>query len=173
MIAPLRTTLLDRQAEFFHERFLAMLPQIRRQASVALRGLRSEVRQELTQEVVVNAYCAFVRLLRRGKVAAAYPTPLAQYALRQVRAGRRVGCRSNINDILSAYSRRARGLTIARIDQCDERTGMWNQLLVEDCQAGPAETAAARLDISEWLSRLAPRDRRIAETLAAGESTAP
>ncbi len=56
MIAPLRTTFLDRQAEFFHERFLAMLPQIRRQASVALRGLRPEVRQELTQEVEVNAY---------------------------------------------------------------------------------------------------------------------
>ncbi len=171
MKAPLRMTLKDPQAEFFHARFLAMLPQIHRQATVALRGLRSEVRQELTQEVVANAYCAFVRLVRRGKAAVAYPTPLAQYALRQIRAARRVGCQLNINDILSAYSRRVRGLTIERIDRRDARTGMWNQLLVEDRQAGPAETAAARLDIREWFSRLSLRDRRIAATLAAGEST--
>ncbi len=43
----------------------------------------------------------FVRLVRRGKAGLAYPTPLADYAIRQVRAGRRVGCRQNAQDIMS------------------------------------------------------------------------
>ena len=37
-----------------HDHFLAMLPQIRRQASTAFRNQRFEVREELVQEVVAN-----------------------------------------------------------------------------------------------------------------------
>ena len=78
-----------------HDRFLAMLPQIRRQALAAFRRQRSEAREELIQEVVANSYRTWVLLVRRGKESVAYPTPLAQYAIRQVRDGRRVGGRLN------------------------------------------------------------------------------
>ena len=37
-----------------HDRFLAMLPQIRRQALTAFRNQRFEVREELIQEVIAN-----------------------------------------------------------------------------------------------------------------------
>jgi hypothetical protein len=46
-----------------NHRFLEMLPRIRRQASVAFRQLRPDHKDELIQEVVANAYCAFVRLV--------------------------------------------------------------------------------------------------------------
>ena len=72
-----------------------MLPQIRRQASFAFRGLGAELREELIQEVIANAYRSFHRLVQQGKQAVAFPTPLAQFAIRQVRAGRRVGSRQN------------------------------------------------------------------------------
>ena len=36
---------------------------------------------------------------------------------------------------------------------------------------GPAETAAARIDFGDWLGTLGRRRRRIAETLAKGETT--
>ena len=89
-----------------HDRFLAMLPQIRRQALTAFRNQRFEAREELIQEVIANCYRAWVLLVRRGKESVVYPTPLAQYAIRQVRDGRRVGGRLNLHDIMSAQARR-------------------------------------------------------------------
>jgi len=171
MIAPLRISSADHRSEFFQDQFLAMLPQIRRQAWIAFRDRRPEAREELIQEVIANAYCAFVQLVRQGKQAVAYPTPLAQFAIRQVRAGRRVGSRLNKQDLLSPYARRIQGFTIERIDRPDKSTGAWRQILVEDQHTGPAETAAARIDVAEWFGTLPRRQRRIAKALALGAST--
>jgi len=49
-----------------------------------------------------------------------------------------------------------------------DRLKGWRELVVEDHRSGPAETAATRLDFESWLSRLSPRRRRIAESLAQG-----
>ena len=76
MIALLKNGLTDERQELVHERFLAMLPRIRRQALVAFRDRGAEARQELAAEVVANAFCAYIRLVRRGKHDLAYPTPL-------------------------------------------------------------------------------------------------
>ena len=171
MIAPLRTRSVDHRTEFVQGQFLTMLPMIRRQAYIAFRGQRPEVKEELVAEVIANAYCAFVRLVHQGKQSVAFPTPLAQFAIRQVRAGRRVGCSLNSNDLLSPWARKRHGLTIEQLDQSDNRSGALHQLLVEDRQAGPAETAAARIDVAAWLGSLSKRQRRIAKTLALGAST--
>jgi hypothetical protein len=154
-----------------HARFLVMLPQIRRQALIAFRNQRFEVREELIQEVIANCYRAWVLLVRRGKESVVYPTPLAQYAIRQVRGGRRVGGRLNAQDILSPQARRHYGITIERIDRRDPQDGIWNEQLVEDRRAGPAETAAARLDLATWFRILSKRNRQIAKALSVGETT--
>ena len=171
MIAPLRTRSVDHRTEFVQGQFLTMLPMIRRQAYIAFRGQRPEVKEELVAEVIANAYCAFVRLIRQGKQSVAFPTPLAQYAIRQVRSGRRVGCSLNSNDLLSPWARKSHGLTIEQLDQSENRSGALHQLLVEDRQAGPAEIAAARIDVAAWLKSLSKRQRRIAKALALGAST--
>ena len=149
-----------------------MLPQIRRQASTAFRNQRSEAREDLIQEVVANSYRAWVLLVRRGKESVVYPTPLAQFAIRQVRDGRRVGGRLNGQDILSPAAGRLHGFTVQRFDQKDRQTGVWNEQLVEDRRAGPAETAAARMDLAAWLCTLSKRNRQIAKALSVGETTA-
>jgi hypothetical protein len=69
--------------------FLAMLPRIRRQAHRAFKYLDSELRNELVAEAVAFAFCAFVGLARQGRLALAYPTPLADYAIRRVCSGRK------------------------------------------------------------------------------------
>jgi hypothetical protein len=173
MIAPLRSSFSKNQTQDVRKLFLAMLPRIRQQARIAFGGLRTEAREELTQEVVANAYCAFIQLVRRNKTALAYPTPLAQFAIRQVRAGRRVGGRLNVRDILSHHARRTHQLTIDRLDRRDPRTGVWNELLVEDRRSGPPEIAAARLDVVAWFRTMSVRNRRIAQALAVGTRTVP
>ena len=101
----------------------------------------------------------------------AFPTPLAMYGVRQFRAGRRVGAKSNVNDISSPYAQAGRVIRLGRLDHFDREEEVWKEVLVEDRHAGPGETAAARIDFSEWLQRLSDRQRRIAEALATGEAT--
>ena len=68
-----------------------LLPAIREQAHFAFRHEGAEQREELIAEVVANCWAAFVRLVQRGLIEVVYPTPLAQYAIKQVRDGRRLG----------------------------------------------------------------------------------
>jgi hypothetical protein len=73
---------------------------------------------------------------------------------------------------LSEQAQRSQGFVVERLDSLDVRDNTWHEIVVEDRRAGPAETAACRLDFSEWLARLPDRRRKIALTLANGETTA-
>lgn len=154
-----------------NELFMVMLPQVQEQARFAFRKERSGRRQELIAEVVANAFCAFARLVERGLINAIYATPLAQYAIRQVRDGRRVGSKLNVRDVSSEYAQLGKGFIVERLDRYDSQKDEWREVVVESREAGPADTAAARLDIGEWFARLPKGKRRIAETLATGETT--
>jgi hypothetical protein len=154
-----------------NEQFLDMLPRILSQARRAFRQLRPEHKDELVQEVVVNAYSAFVRLVRRGKADVAFATPLANFAIRQVIAGRRVADKPRLRDVLSPQAHSANGIVVERLDRFDEKQCEWRQVLVEDRRATPADIAAARIDVAAWLRSLSVRNRRIAKTLATGETT--
>jgi hypothetical protein len=170
VIAPVQIASSSATGNLPASMFLTLLPLIRREARLAFRLVRPDLREELMAEVVANSYCAYIRLADRGKLDAAYATPLAQFAIRQVRSGRRVGTRLNANDITSRYARLTNDFIVERLDQHDDE-GHWKEALVEDRHAGPAETAAARIDLAAWLRSLPHRRRRIALTLASGETT--
>ena len=154
-----------------HAKFLAMLPLIRDQAHLAFRGAKPEFKEELVAEVVANAFCAYARLVKRGKADVAFATPLAKFAIRQVRAGRRVGGTLSVRDITSRHAQLTNGVTIERLDKFDREENDWQEVLVEDRHAGPAETAAARIDVPAWFRSLPRRNRKIARKLAQGEVT--
>lgn len=154
-----------------NERYLQMLPRIRSRAQRAFHRLPVDVRVECVQEVTVNAYCAFVALVRRGKAELAYATPLANYAIRQVMAGRRVGSEANAGDVLSAQLAKSGRIVVERLDSFDEVEGTWRAALVEDRRATPADMAIARVDVAAWLRSLSRRNRQIAQVLAMGETT--
>jgi hypothetical protein len=154
-----------------NDKFLRMLPEIRKQAQFAFRGLPIEAREEMVQEVLATAYHMFRRLAARGKLNLAYATPLAQYAIKHTRAGRRIGSRRNRRDVTSPCSLAMNGVVLERLSRFNPRTGQWREILVEDRTADPAKIAAARIDFASWLRTLSTRDRRVAETLALGEST--
>lgn len=155
----------------WHNRFLEMLPQIREQARLACRSAQPEAREDFITEVVANAFVACARLAERGKVELAYPTPLTLFAIRQVRAGRRIGTKLNVRDVTSGYAQRVKKFTVERLSEFDKGQGEWREFLLEDRKAGPADTAAARIDVADWFSSLARGQRRIAKRLARGETT--
>jgi len=171
MIAFAKPASRTQTAVEWQSKFSKLVPAIRRQARFAFRHEPPERRQDLVAEVIANCWVAFVRLMERGLDDIVYATPLAQYAVRQVRAGRRVACRSNVKDVSSEYAQRSKGIVVESLDRYDRKREQWREILVEDCKAGPAEIASSRIDIAEWLQSLPSRLRRIAETLANGEST--
>jgi len=159
------------KAPGWHARFLDLLPAIRRYALIAFRQLRGEARDEAVQETIANAFVAYARLVERRRGHLAFPTVLARFAVAQIHAGRRVGTRLNIGDILSPYARRRQQIVLQRLNHFDRHEAAWREVVVEDRRAGPTETAAMRIDFAAWLGSLPDRRRRIAELLATGEST--
>jgi len=171
MIATAKNLTDKAPAPRWHADFLAMLPAIRTHARIAFRDFDPEARQEAVQEVMANTLVAFVRLVELDKVDLAYPTVLARYAVAQVRDGRRVGAKLKIRGLSSPYAQMRKGFQVERLDRCDRNDGQWQEILVEDRHATPADIAASRLDFAVWLKSLSSRYRKIATTLATGETT--
>ena len=171
MIATAKPAPREHVTPSWHDPFLAMFPAIQRHARLAFRHLNPEARADMVEEVVANAFVAYHRLVELDKADLAYPTPLAMFGVRQVKAGRRVGCRLNVRDVSSWHCRLNKGVRVERLDHYDADEQAWKEVLVEDRHAGPAATACCRIDFSAWLRSLSRRNRRIATTLATGETT--
>ncbi len=161
----------DPRARHYAAKFLRLLPLIQQLAHRAFRRHPDEEREELTAEVIANCWAAFVRLMDANREERVFATPLARFAIRQVRDGRRVGNPRNVNDVCSAYAQRRQGFCLERLDRYDRRERRWKQILVEARNAGPADTACIRIDFDQWLRCLPSRPRRVAEKLAIGETT--
>jgi hypothetical protein len=148
-----------------------MLPIIKTHARVAFRYLAPEAREEAVQEVICNACCAYARLVELNKTDLAYPSALARFGVAQTREGRKVGGSLNVRDVSSDYCQRQKDLIVERLDKFDKEEDAWQEVLVEDRHAGPAEVAATRIDFTTWLQVLPYRLRKIATFLANGETT--
>ena len=155
----------------WHAAFLKMLPAIQRQAKIAFRHLDPEAREEAVEEVTAYAVIAFKGLWDRGKAELAYPSVLALYGIKRVKIGRKVGTSLNIRDVSSEYCQLQKHVSMGRLDRYDREAEEWQEILIEDRHAGPAETAASRIDFPAWLDTLSHRDRKIAIKLGAGEKT--
>jgi hypothetical protein len=125
----------------------------------------------LIAEVCANCWVAFVGLIEGGLENVIYAGPLAQFAIKRVRSGRKVGIKANVNDITSRHCQVRKGVRVRRLDRYDMEEGDWKEILIEDRHAGPAQTAIARIDINHWFEQLKPRDRAIASFLALGNGT--
>ena len=155
----------------WQEVFLTMLPIVRRQAWRASRQMPYARRHDFVAEVVANVAVAVAQLARRGELDRTFATPLVYFAVKQVQSGRLVGGRLNVRDVSSRHCHLRKGVRTVHFDDQPDTSTEWKESLLEDRRAGPAETAAARIDTAAWLGSLPIRNRRIAETLATGETT--
>jgi hypothetical protein len=159
------------QQPTWHAAFLRLVPRIRQHAQIRFRHVNEADREDAVQEVIARSLIQFLRLLELGKEHLIFAGPLARYAVAQVRGGRRVGGQLNIRDVSSQYCRARNGVSLDSLDRVDEASGQWQDVLVEDRRATPADIAASRIDVRDWFQTLPRRSRHLAETLATGEST--
>ena len=161
----------DKSIPAWHAAFLEMLPAIRRQAKAAFGHLDAEAREEAVQEVVVYATTAFKGLWDKGKAELAYPSVLALYGIKRVKIGRMTATPMNCKDVSSTYCQLQKNITLERLDRFDKYEGVWLEAVVEDSHTPVIDQVWFRIDFPDWLSRLADRDRQIAEALAVGSRT--
>ena len=145
--------------------FLMILPRIQSQAWLAFQGLSFDLKQELQSEVVAHCWKSFTRLFELGRHEDVPPMTLAQFAIRAVRSGRRIGASLNINDVTSLYCQNRMGI------RSSLNGDNWPESLIADERARPDQLVMARIDFSEWLQTLKPLHRKVAEHLSLGEST--
>lgn len=72
--------------------------------------------------------------------------------------------------VTSAYCQRQTGVKVQSLQWWNEEEQEWDELVVEDRHATPAEIATLRIDFWAWLASLPRRDRWIEWLLAAGEA---
>jgi len=171
MIAVPKTRRRCRPTPQWHAMFLKMLPLIDRIARYGVRDVVGGDFDDAVQEIVANALVAYVQLVTQGRAEDACASSLARYAVGQYWAGRRVGAKLNIRDVMSVHCRRNKGVRIESLHHWDGQELEWQEALIEDKRVTPADLAASRIDFPDWLESLEPRDRKIAETLAKGETT--
>jgi len=159
-----------------HLRFEAALPAIDRTLSYLFRRWPRGRRDEAIADARAACWHAWYGLLRRGlDPRSVGVTGLAANAARYVRNGRRLGCGTpgRANDVLDPGVRRRHGFNVVSLDRDAERelgpgSDAWRDWLAEDNKATPADQAAFRLDLQEWLDRLPARKRKVAELLSEG-----
>lgn len=157
------------QASDWQSRFLRMLPSIRHTAKFQLAGLPAEAKEDAITEIVASCYIAYFRLVELGKESLAYPSVLAGYAIRQYRAGRRVGSRARRNDVYTKYCRKKNGHELCHLGAPAEQVGRWNEYLVDNTVSPVPDQAAFRIDFQDWLGTLTVPTRQVVEELACGE----
>ena len=148
MTAAIQSLQANAEVPAWHAGFLALEPVIRRTARITFRNVESELREEMVAEVVANTMVAYASLFSRGKVESAFASPLARFGICQVLSGRRVGSRRRIREVMSAFAQHHKGFQVERLDYFDEEENCWQEALVEDKRATPADIAACRIDFA-------------------------
>jgi len=144
------------------EQFTAHLSVVEDAARFAFRRHRRQDREEAVAEARAAAWSAWRGLIRKGKDPLAVGvTGIANNAIRYVRNGRRVGNPSTGGRSVMDVHNKKSGCTVLALDD-------W---AVGDRRWTPADEAAFRCDMTEWLASLLPRRRSTAILLAEGRGT--
>lgn len=167
------------------EEFLSLLPAVQLHARVVFRALPAIHREEAIAESIASAYESFVGLRRRGKDPARdFPTRIADFAVKHTKDGRHVGGRSTTRDVLSAKAQARRGFAVQPLPMSfrtpheeiysgsrgQQRLDDVEEMLHDHRRSSPADHAGFKIDFDMFRKRLARRDRKLAEFLAAGNS---
>ena len=154
--------------------FLSVLPAVRTHAQIRFRRLPAERRADAVQEAVAAACVSYQRLAARGRLHAARPGMLAEFAVKHVRNGRHVGGRQDAaRDAMSPAAQARHGFrTGGYDDQVGGHGGDWREAAVADRRTPVPDLAAFRIDFAGWLRTLAPRDRRVVAAFLRGDGTA-
>jgi hypothetical protein len=161
----------------WQQSFLQVLPAVLTHAKIQFRRLGAQRREEAIQETIATACVNYQLAAAQGKLNVVRPGSLADFAVKHVRAGRRVGGHQDAaRDVMSPVCQRRHRVEVVSIDHhrlpASLRNGTdgWRQLVLADRKVPVPDLAAFRVDFGQWFQNRIRRDRSIISWLIAGES---
>jgi hypothetical protein len=154
-----------------HAAFLTILPRLLSHARIQFRSGQVN-NEESTAEMVALTWKRYLRLVQRGKDPLEFPTVLATFVARAVRAGRRLCGQDGTQDVLSPRAQRRHRFAVKGLPDSSTLSGnVFDEALRDNTRTPPDEQASFRLDFQSWYLGLSHRDRDIVVDMALGERT--
>ena len=149
--------------------FLQILPTVQTHAMVCFRQRNPADQEEAIAETLASACISYARLARQKKLAQVYPSTVATYAVKAVRAGRHVGGHQNCRDVLNPLTQKKKGIGVVSLNPWNNSANTWRNLLLASRKVSPADQACFNLDFATWMKQWPARHRRIINALASGD----
>ena len=173
MIAPLRTKKRRYTKEQVNIKFLELLPGITNYAKRAFHDYDPDRRDDAVGEVIAWAFVLVKQLAEAGKLDEAFATPIAMFAIKRFRSGRRVGAGQNSTDVTSPHCQllgRSQVLNFGLADRIAD--SFESEATAADARYPVHRTVQLRIDFFQtWLRQQSHRDQQIIRDLAMGETT--
>jgi len=153
----------------FDSLYAKMLPHFKYFARhhVKRKGKRGDF-NDVIQDLAGFALQMYNSLIRRGKGADVFYTPLMKYAIMRYRSGRRfVG--SNTKDILADQTQILGKSETCQLSQFDEEQDTWD--FMTDRKGRVLDAVQFKIDYEAWHNTLSPRDQSIVTDLSYGYTT--
>jgi hypothetical protein len=169
-----------------HTAFLRLVPRIELHGRVCFRGLKClDTREDCICEMLALAWRWFLRLIEQGKDPLEFPSAIAGFAARAVKAGRRLCGKHQGKDILNPLAQQRHDFVVEPlpVSTCRSHESRYSVPLGQQAQDAlearlrdnrqtpVPEQVCFRLDFPAWLYRRSERDRRIIDDLLQGERT--
>jgi hypothetical protein len=152
--------------------FLSMLPRIKRYAHRAFCDMRGEAKDDAVCEIIASCLCAYRRLHERNELHRAFASTLVRYAVKVYYRGRRVGTSQCSRDVYARAAQPGNTFEKQSIGISRGQRAAWMESLTDDHSTPIPEQVHFRIEFPRWLEIQTPRNRRIAETLSVGYTTA-
>jgi len=153
----------------FDALYAKMLPHFKYFAKHHIRrkGRRGDF-NDVIQELSGFALQMYNSLIKRGKGAEVFYTPLMQFAIKRYREGRRfVG--SNTKDILADQTQILGRSDTCQLSQFDEEQDTWD--FMADRKGRVVDAVQVKIDYEAWHTSLSPKDQSIVTDLSYGYTT--
>ena len=169
-----------------HRAFLRIAPRIELHGRVCFRGLKClDTRQDCICEMLALAWRWFLRLIELGKDPLQFPSALADFAARAVKAGRRLCGKHKGKDILNPLAQQRFDFMVERlpVSTCRSHESRYSVPLGQQAQDAleerlrdnsitpPPDAVAFKIDFACWLQTLTDRDRGIIGDMILDERT--
>src|SRR5215831_10896862 len=169
-----------------HTAFLRIAPRIELHGRVYFRGLKCpDTKEDCIREMLALAWRWFLRLRELGRDPLQFPSALADFAARAVKAGRRLCGKHGGKDVLNPLAQRRHDFMVERLpaSTCRSHESRYSVPLGQQAQDAleerlrdnsitpPPDAAAFRLDFACWLQTRTDRDRGIIGDMILDERT--
>lgn len=166
--------LLPTELAAAQQSFLEALPRIEAHLKIHLRHRDPGREDDLRANAIGLGWKHWLAAIRRGKDPSEFVSAIADFCVRQARAGRRPQSQERPRDVLSPRAQRIHGFVASGLPLYE--TGVDDNEVIDALESDdtpPPDAAAFRVDFPEWLATLSPKDRRMAQAMARGEGTKP